>query len=42
MSADVRIEIEHDERMPAAMEHEVLLIVIGFAPDPAEDTLTTL
>ena len=39
MSRDVRIEIENDERMFAAMENEVGLVMLGLARDPAEDTL---
>jgi hypothetical protein len=37
MPADVRIKIEHYERVLPAMEYEVFLIVLGFASDAAKD-----
>jgi hypothetical protein len=42
MPADVRIKIEHYERVLPAMEYEVFLIVLGFASDAAEDALVRL
>ena len=42
MPADVRVEIEHHKTMLRAMQHEILLVVLGVARDRAEHTTVSL
>jgi hypothetical protein len=42
MPGDVRIQIQNDERMLAAMENKVGLVAFRIARDAAKDTLTRL
>jgi len=42
MAGDVRIEIQDDERVLAAMEYEVLCVVLLLARNAAKDTLVRL
>jgi len=42
MAGDVRIEIQDDERVLAAIQHEVLFVVLFLARNAAKDTVVRL
>jgi hypothetical protein len=42
MPGDVRVQIQNDERLLAAMENEVRLVAFSVTRDTAKDTLTRL